>query len=62
MAHADVNKKVSIDLMELTVQEAEYLKKLLQNSLTEDESTADRETRDQLFHALPSFESLGRLS
>lgn len=55
--NVQVKKTVEITLT-LSAVEAEWLKMLMQNPLTEDESPENARRRGKFFNALPPFEEL----
>lgn len=57
MAKCITDKQVVITL-QLNIEEALYLKGMLQNSFAEDESETDNKCREGLFEALPTFADL----
>ena len=51
-------RQVNTVLLELTLEEAKWLKVVVQNPLGDGESVGDYAMREQFFKALPEFERL----
>ena len=51
-------KQVNTVLLELTIEEAKWLKVVVQNPLGDGESVGDYAMREQFFKGLPEFEQL----